>query len=152
MDIREDDLIDIRTLKLIQLHLQGMAENSPPESRHALNVDGLRQPNITFYSAWNQEEIMGCGALKELTSTHGEVKSMRTATEYLKKGVAAAILQHIINESRNRGYTKLSLETGSMDSFKAAHRLYERFAFEYCGPFDTYKEDPNSVFMTLEIK
>ena len=151
MEIKIDDLTDIRTLGLIELHLAGMAENSPPESRHALNVEGLKQPNITFYSAWEDDDIMGCGALKELTSEHGEVKSMRTAEKHLRKGVAGAILQHIINEAKKRGYTKLILETGSMDGFKPAHRLYESFGFRYCKPFDHYLEDPNSVFMTIDL-
>lgn len=90
---------------------------------------------------------MGCGALKELSPTHGEVKSMRTATNYLRKGVAKAILQHILTEAKERGYTKVSLETGTMDAFKPAHRLYENFGFYYCEPFASYVEDPNSVFV-----
>ena len=151
MRIIIDHLTDSRTIQLVEFHLQGMAENSPPESRHALNLDGLKQPNITFYSAWDEEEIMGCGAIKELTPLHGEVKSMRTAENYLRKGVAAAILEHLIKEAKQRGYKKLSLETGSMDAFKAAHRLYERFGFYYCEPFDSYVADPNSVFMTLDL-
>lgn len=151
MEIKIDDLTDTRTLGLIELHLAGMAENSPPESRHALNIEGLKQPKITFYSAWEDNDIMGFGALKELTSEHGEVKSMRTAAEHLRKGVAGAILQHIINEAKKRGYTKLSLETGSMDAFKPAHRLYESFGFRYCEPFDNYLKDPNSVFMTINL-
>lgn len=151
MEIKIDDLTDIRTLELIEIHLAGMVENSPAESRHALNIEGLKQANITFYSAWEDNDIMGCGALKELTSEHGEVKSMRTAERHLRKGVAGEILQHIINEAEKRGYTKLSLETGSMEAFKPAHRLYESIGFRYCIPFDHYVEDPNSVFMTLDL-
>ena len=151
MKIKIDDLTDTRTLSLIKQHLDGMAENSPPESIHALNIEGLKRPNITFYSAWEDNDIMGCGALKELTSEHGEVKSMRTAEKHLRKGVASDILQHIINEAKKRGYTKLSLETGSMDGFKPAHRLYERFGFRYCEPFDQYIDDPNSVYMTKDL-
>lgn len=151
MKIKIDDLTDNRTRSLIELHLAGMAENSPAESIHALNTEGLKQANITFYSAWENEDIMGCGALKELTPTHGEVKSMRTADNHLRKGVAAAILHYIIDEAKKRGYTKVSLETGSMEAFKPAQRLYERFDFTYCEPFDQYVEDPNSVFMTLDI-
>ncbi|MEL3960958.1 GNAT family N-acetyltransferase [Lysinibacillus endophyticus] len=151
MDIKIDDLIDIRTIKLIKTHLAGMMENSPIESIHALNVEGLKQDNITFYSAWEDNDIMGCGALKELTAKHGEVKSMRTAEKHLRKGVASAILQHIINEAKKRGYTKLSLETGSMDAFKPAHRLYEGFGFRYCKPFDQYWDDPNSLFMEIGL-
>lgn len=151
MKIQIDDLTDGRTLTLIELHLAGMAENSPVESRHALNTKGLKQPNITFYSAWEDEDIMGCGALKELSLEHGEVKSMRTAEKHLRKGVAGAILQYIINEAKKRGYKKLSLETGSMEAFKPAHRLYESFNFKYCEPFNNYIEDKNSLFMTLEL-
>ena len=151
MKIKFDDLTNIRTLELIEIHLAGMAENSPAESRHALNIVGLKQANITFYSAWENNDIMGCGALKEITPEHGEVKSMRTAERHLRKGVAREILQHIINEAKKRGYTKLSLETGSMDAFKPAHRLYESFGFRYCKPFDHYVEDPNSVFMTIDL-
>ena len=151
MEIKIDNLTDIRTQELINTHLAGMAENSPVESIHALNVAALKHDNITFYSAWDINDIMGCGALKELTPKHGEVKSMRTAEKYLRKGVARAILQHIINEAKIRGYTKLSLETGSMDAFKPAHRLYESFGFKYCKPFDDYTDDPNSVFMEFDL-
>ena len=149
MEIIIDDLTDERTIQLIVTHLNGMTENSPPESIHALGVEMLKGKDITFYSAW--EGGMGCGALKELTPTHGEVKSMRTAENYLRKGVARAILQHIVNEAKKRGYTTLSLETGSMKAFAPAHKLYESFGFKYCGPFANYIEDPNSVFMTLSL-
>ena len=151
MEIIVDDLTNERTIRLIANHLNGMAENSPPESIHALGVEKLQAKEITFYSAWEDEEIMGCGALKELTPTHGEVKSMRTAREHLRKGVARVILLHIVNEAKKRGYTTLSLETGSMKAFTPAHKLYESFGFTYCGPFANYEEDPNSVFMSLAL-
>ena len=151
MEIRLDNLTDIRTQMLIQAHLAGMATNSPIESVHALNVAALQQDSITFYSAWEQEDIMGCGALKELSPTHGEVKSMRTTEKHLRKGVAKAILHHIIDEARLRGYTTLSLETGSMEAFKPAHRLYESIGFTYCAPFSDYTEDPNSLFMQINL-
>lgn len=151
MEIIVDYLTDERTIQLITTHLDGMAENSPPESIHALGVEKLKGKEITFYSAWEGEEIIGCGALKELTPIHGEVKSMRTAENHLRKGVARAILQHLVNEATKRGYTTLSLETGSMEAFTPAQKLYESFGFTYCGPFADYKEDPNSVFMTLTL-
>ena len=151
MDIKIDDLLGEKIIELIRIHLAGMAENSPPESIHALNVEKLKQPNITFYSAWEGDELLGCGALKELTATHGEIKSMRTAEKHVRKGVARAILQHLINEAKTRGYTKVSLETGSMDAFKPARHLYETFGFTYCEPFDQYTDDPNSTFMTLNL-
>ena len=149
MYIKIDDLSGEKINALIRTHLAGMAENSPPESIHALNVSKLKQPNITFYSAWEGDELLGCGALKELTATHGEIKSMRTAEKHVRKGVARAILQHLLNEAKTRGYTKVSLETGSMDAFLPARRLYETFGFTYCEPFDQYTDDPNSKFMTL---
>ena len=151
MYITIDDLTGEKINELIRTHLAGMAENSPPESIHALNVEKLKQPNITFYSAWEGDELLGCGALNELTATHGEIKSMRTAEKHVRKGVARAILQHLLNEAKTRGYTKVSLETGSMDAFLPARRLYETFGFTYCEPFDQYIDDPNSTFMTLNL-
>ena len=151
MEIKIDDLSGEKIIELIRIHLSGMAENSPPESIHALNIAQLKQPNITFYSAWEGDALLGCGALKELTATHGEIKSMRTVEKHLRKGVARAILQHLLNEAKTRGYTKVSLETGSMDAFQPARRLYETFGFTYCEPFDQYIDDPNSTFMTLNF-
>jgi putative acetyltransferase len=128
-----------------------MALLSPPESTHALNLDRLKKPEITFWSAWEQAELVGCGALKELDGQHGEIKSMRTSSSHLRKGVAKRILKHIIEEAMRRGYQRLSLETGSMDAFEPARRLYASFGFQYCKPFSDYIEDPNSVFMTKEL-
>jgi len=128
-----------------------MEIHSPPESRHALNIDGLRKPEITFWTAWEDDELLGCGALKELDALHGEIKSMKTASHHLRKGVSKAILYHIISEARSRGYERLSLETGSMAAFIPARKLYESFGFQYCNPFSDYNEDKNSVFMTKEI-
>lgn len=121
---------------------------SPPESVHALDLDGLRRPEITFWTAWSGAALLGCGALKELSPDHGEVKSMRTARAHRRGGVARAMLAHIVAEARRRGYERLSLETGSMAEFAPARALYERFGFGYCGPFAGYVDDPNSVFMT----
>lgn len=151
MDIRIDDLTGTKVLGLIREHLAGMFENSPPESVHALDVSGLKKPGITFWSAWEQEELLGMGALKELDSEHAELKSMRTASAHLRKGVARHMLAHILSVARERGYRRLSLETGSMAAFLPAQKLYESFGFQYCGPFDDYEEDPNSVFMTMAL-
>ena len=151
MDIKIDDLGGAEITNLLVEHLRCMAAVSPPESRHALNLDELRKPDITFWSVWQGQELAGCGALKELDATHGEVKSMRTATAHLRKGVASAVLQHIIAEAKRRGYRRLSLETGSMDYFTPACRLYQRFGFTNCAPFADYVEDPNSMFMTLAL-
>ncbi|MFO1309431.1 MAG: GNAT family N-acetyltransferase [Burkholderiales bacterium] len=121
---------------------------SPPESVHALDLDGLRRPEITFWTAWSGNALLGCGALKELSPDHGEVKSMRTARAHRRSGVARAMLAHIVAAARRRGYQRLSLETGSMAEFAPARSLYERFGFRYCEPFAGYVDDPNSVFMT----
>ncbi|MCZ8512280.1 GNAT family N-acetyltransferase [Paenibacillus filicis] len=151
MDIKLDDLTGSEVTALIGEHLQSMALHSPPESMHALNLEELKKPEITFWSAWEQSELVGCGALKELDGEYGEIKSMRTSSSHLRKGVAMRILEHIIEEAKRRGYKRLSLETGSMDAFEPAKRLYASFGFQYCKPFSDYIEDPNSVFMTKEL-
>lgn len=151
MHIQLDDLTGPEIIALLEEHLRNMYEISPPESVHALDLSRLRQPDITFWTLWSEQQLLGCGALKELTSDHGEIKSMRTAMAHRNRGVAAAMLEHILAEARARGYTRVSLETGSMDAFKPAQRLYERFGFEYCSPFGDYEPDPNSVFMTKAL-
>ena len=128
-----------------------MALHSPPESVHALDLAALRKPDITFWSVWQGEELVGCGALKELNRLHGEIKSMRTASPHLRKGIASRLLAHILAEAQRRSYGWLSLETGSMEAFAPARNLYARFGFRQCGPFGTYVEDPNSAFMTREL-
>nr|WP_148335347.1 GNAT family N-acetyltransferase [Bacillus massilioanorexius] len=128
-----------------------MAMHSPKESIHALNIEKLSNSDITFWSAWEHNELVGCGALKELNSVHGEIKSMRTSSMHLRKGVAKRILEHILNEAFLRGYTRISLETGSMEAFEPARKLYESFGFTHCKPFSNYSEDPNSIFMTKQI-
>ncbi|MGG0176841.1 GNAT family N-acetyltransferase [Gottfriedia acidiceleris] len=151
MEIKVDDLTGTEVAKLISEHLQGMTQHSPLESIHALNLEGLKKPEITFWSVWEHSELVGCGALKELDPLHGEVKSMRTSSAHLRKGVARRMLQHIIEEAKSRGYKRISLETGSMEAFDPAKKLYELFGFKYCKPFAAYKDDPSSVFMTLEL-
>ena len=128
-----------------------MYEISPPESVHALDLAALRKPEITFWTAWRDGELLGCGALKALDATHGEIKSMRTASAHRRTGVGRAVLEHIFAEARARSYARLSLETGSMEAFAPARRLYESFGFAYCPPFGDYTEDPNSVFMTRAL-
>ena len=151
MEIRRDDLTDPDVIALLQEHLRCMAMVSPPESRHALDLDGLRQPDVTFWSIWDGSELAGCGALKELDAAHGEIKSMRTSYAYQRRGVAARVLQHLMEEAKRRGYRRVSLETGSMEYFEPARRLYARFGFSYCAPFGSYREDPNSCFMSREL-
>jgi putative acetyltransferase len=151
MNIKIDDLKGPEIYELLQEHLRNMALHSPPESVHALNIEALRKPEITFWTVWESGELLGCGALKELNSQHGEIKSMRTSSAHLRKGVAKNLLKHIIGEARRRGYRRLSLETGSMEAFAPARKLYAGFGFTYCEPFADYVEDPYSVFMTREL-
>jgi putative acetyltransferase len=151
MQIKLDDLSGPEVRALLEDHLRNMYELSPPESVHALDIDKLRQPDVTFWSVWSGAELLGCGALRELTKQHGEVKSMRVALQHRRKGAARAVLEQIIREARMRSYERLSLETGSMQAFEPAQKLYERFGFIYCPPFGDYVEDPNSVFMTKEL-
>lgn len=146
-----DDLSGPEIRALLDEHLRGMALLSPPESVHALDIDALRGPGITFWTAWSNSELLGCGALKELSPLHGEIKSMRTAVAHRRRGVAQAMLSHIVQEARKRSYERLSLETGSMAAFQPAQKLYESFGFAYCGPFGDYGQDPNSVFMTMRL-
>jgi putative acetyltransferase len=151
VEIRVDDLSGPEIARLLEEHLRNMHELSPPESVHALDLDALRRPEITFWSVRRDAELLGCGALKELDAHHGEIKSMRTATPHLRKGVAASLMRHILDEARRRAYRRLSLETGSMAAFAPARSLYASFGFLPCGPFADYANDPNSYFMTREL-
>jgi putative acetyltransferase len=151
MDIRSDDLSHPAIHALLQEHLANMALHSPAESIHALDLEALRSPEISFWSAWSGTDLLGCGALRELDSFHGEIKSMRTSTTHRRRGVAAAMLVHLIDVATYRGYTRLSLETGSMPAFAPARELYARFGFVACGPFADYVADPYSVFMTRSL-
>jgi len=153
MHIREDDLRGADVVALLQAHLDDMHRHSPPESVHALDLDALRRPEITFWTMRDDRgALMGCGALKQLDAAHGEIKSMRTAAVHLRKGVAATLLRHVLRTARGRGYRRLSLETGAPEAFAPARALYARFGFVECGPFADYAEDPWSVFMTLELR
>jgi putative acetyltransferase len=152
MKIIIDDLQHPAIHELLNEHLQNMYELSPPESVHALDMEKLRAPDITFWTIWEDDVLLGCGALKELDRKHGEIKSMRTPQAQRRKGAGRAILAHIIEVARQRAYERLSLETGSTDAFKPAQKLYESFGFTTCGPFADYTDDPNSVFMTLQLE
>ena len=151
MNLEVDDLSRPAIHALLNEHLQSMYELSPPESVHALDLEKLRKPEITFWSAWEGPLLLGCGALKELDPTHGEVKSMRTPNAHRRRGAGRAILSHVIGVAKSRAYERLSLETGAQAAFEPARRLYESFGFSYCGPFGDYIEDPNSAFMTLRL-
>lgn len=148
MLIRVDDLRGPQIQQLLQEYLHSMTLYSPPESIHALDFDELRRPEVTFWSAWEEGELLGCGALLELDRRHGEIKSMRTARGHLRRGVARTMLTHILGEARRRGYARLSLETGTNPAFAPARELYASFGFVYCEPFAQYLPDPYSVFMT----
>ena len=151
MIIRQDDLTGPEIRALLEEHLAHMRSVSPPCSVHALDLDRLRRPEITFWTAWREAALAGCGALKALDARHGEIKSMRTASGYRRQGVARLMLAHIVAEARRRGYERLSLETGSMDAFVPARTLYAEHGFASCPPFGDYAEDPHSVFMTRTL-
>ena len=128
-----------------------MYATSSAESVHALNLEELRKPDITFWTTWQQQELLGCGAIKTLTTHHAQIKSMRTARQHLRKGVATKLLEHIILQATKRDLQRLSLETGSQAFFRPAIALYKSYGFEFCEPFSNYKADPNSKFMTLVL-
>ena len=146
-----DDLTGSAIVALLEEHVTELRATSPPESTHVLDLDGLRAPGVTFWSVWDGESLVGCGALKRLDDRHAEVKSMRTTRARQGAGVGSALLAHIIEQARAMGFARLSLETGSMPFFAPARRLYERFGFSYCQPFGDYRPDPNSVFLTREL-
>jgi len=150
--VRRDDLHGAEIQALLREHMTGMLSNSPPESVHALSLEALRKPEITFWSVWYANTLCGCGALKELNPHHGEVKSMRTRAQFLRAGVAQAVLNQIIAEAAARGYQRISLETGASQAFEPAHALYYRNGFVVCGPFGDYKEDEFSLFMGKQLR
>ena len=152
MIIKIDDLQHPAIHALLNEHLQNMYELSPPESVHALDLEKLRAPDITFWTAWEDDVLLGCGALKELDHKHGEIKSMRTPLAHRRKGAGRAILTHMIEVAKERSYERLSLETGTAEAFIPARKLYQSFGFTYCEPFGDYTDDPNSVFMTLRLE
>ena len=155
MHITPDDLTGPEIRSLLETHFAGMLANSPEDSCHFLDFEGLKGPGVTFWSVWTgarpDAKLMGCGAVKELDPAHGEIKSMRTHSDHMRKGAGAAMLEHIIATAKARGYKRLSLETGSGAAFDAAHGLYLRYGFEYCPPFGDYVEDPFSRYMTLAL-
>ncbi len=148
MDIRIDDLRGPEIARFLEEHMADMHIASPPESIHALDLEGLRKPEITFWSVWDAGALIACGAFKELDARHAELKSMRTSHAVRGTGVGSKLLAYMLDVARQRGYQRISLETGSMAFFEPARKLYERHGFEYCGPFSDYVLDPNSVFMT----
>ena len=151
LTIEVDDLSRPALHALLNEHLQSMHALSPPESVHALDLEKLRDPKITFWSAWKGSILVGCGALKELDRTHGEVKSMRTPDAIRRIGAGRALLDHIVQVATSRSYERLSLETGAAEAFRPARRLYASSGFTPCGPFGDYRQDPNSFFMTKRL-
>jgi putative acetyltransferase len=151
LDFQKDDLSRPEVRALVARHLRGMHENSPPESVHALDVEKLGAPGVTFWSVWVNGDLAGMGALKELDAANGEIKSMRVDDTFLGCGVGRGLLHHIIEQARARGLARLWLETGSTDAFVPALTLYQSEGFEFCGPFADYRDDPFSRFMTRAI-
>lgn len=155
MHIRVDDLRGPEIAALLEDHLASMRAISPPDSVHALDLERLRRPGITFWTAWDDDAdppvLLGCGALREIDATSGEIKSMKTTPAALRRGVGRRLLQTIVDTAQRRGYRRLWLETGSTEPFAPAHRLYEAFGFARCGPFGDYVDDPFSVFMTKAL-
>jgi len=151
LDILVDDLSGEDIAAFLGEHIGDMVSVSPPESRHVLDFDGLRRPDITFWTIRDAGAVIACGALKALSAEHGEVKSMRTSQTHRGRGIASMMLRHIIAEAKARGYRRLSIETGSMDFFRPAHALYAKHGFTPCPPFAGYREDPNSIFMTMQL-
>lgn len=151
MEIRIDDLRGPEIKALLEAHLELMRSITPPESVHALDLEKLRKPEITFWTVWDDGQLVGCGALKELAPSHGEIKSMHTPQALRGRGIARLLMEHILETARTRGYTRLSLETGATEHFIAARTLYAGFGFEPTGPFGDYTLDPHSAYMTREL-
>ncbi|MDQ7993616.1 MAG: GNAT family N-acetyltransferase [Propionicimonas sp.] len=149
--ISPGDLADPRVLRLLADHLADMRSTSPAESVHALDLDGLRAPGVTFWTAAAGGQVLGCVALKHLDPHHGELKSMRVDAATRGRGLGRLLLDHVLAEAARRSYTRVSLETGSMEFFAPARRLYARSGFVECRPFADYRPDPNSVFLTLDL-
>ncbi|WP_043263127.1 GNAT family N-acetyltransferase [Streptomyces sp. CT34] len=148
MKITVDDLSGPEIAGFLNEHVQQMRAITPLESKHALDLDELRRPEVTFWSAREDGTLVGCGAIKRLDADHAELKSMRTTPQRTRSGIASRLLEHILTEAGRRGFTRLSLETGSAEFFLPARKLYEKFGFERCAPFADYRPDPNSTFMT----
>ena len=151
LHIRQDDLTGEAVARLLREHLEEMRRITPPESAHALDLEGLRAPEITFWSAWDGTDLVGCAALKQLDRATGEIKSMRTIGERRRRGVASRLLEHLIAEGERRGYEHLHLETAALPAFAPARALYRKYGFEVRGPFGEYEDDPNTVFMTKSL-
>ena len=152
MKIVEGDLDDPRVIELLQHHVTTSAAQTAPGSAHALDVDGLRASDIEFWAAWDGDELLGFGALKQLSPDHGEIKSMHVAQSQRRKGAGRTLLDHLIERAHAKGMCRLSLETGSWDYFRPAQAFYKSRGFVECPPYGDYRPDRNSIFMTLELR
>lgn len=151
-EIRDGDLEDARVQALLSHHFETARAATARGSAHVLDLSGLKSPDIHFWCAWEGEVVIGLGALKRLSAAHGEVKSMHTAQSHRRQGVGSAMLRHIISAARSAGFTRLSLETGAWAYFEPARTMYRRHGFVDCAPFGSYQLDPNSVFLTMELR
>lgn len=151
MKIRKDNVTDQRVINLIEDHMQKMELYSPPSALHHLEINEYEDPKLTVWTAWENDELLGVGALKKLNGKHGELKSIKTHPDHLRKGVAQQLVSYILKQAVLAGYNQVSLETGSQEEFKPALEFYKSIGFDECGPFSDYKDDPASVFMTQRI-
>ncbi len=151
LQIREDDLTGSQITALLREHLADVYDITPPESVRALDLAALRSPAVTLWSAWDGDELLGCGALKELDPQTGEIKSMRTVEAHRRRGVARRLLEHILQVATQRGYANLYLETGIPPAFTPALELYKRYGFQFCEPFADHTSDPETAFMTRSL-
>lgn len=152
MNIKIDNLESLTVKQLLQEHHNDMLKHSPPESVHALNLSSLKAADITFFTVWIDGKLAGCGALKRLNEKHVELKSMRTSSSFLRKGVAAKLLTYLIATAKIQKFERISLETGTADAFIPAQELYTKFGFKACNPFSNYQDDPYSIFLTKFIE
>lgn len=151
MKVKLDTIDTPQVAELLRQHLQGMHAQTPPESVHALNLSAYHSPHLKLWSAWEENQVVGCGALQDLGDGHGEIKSMRTKNAFLRRGVAAAILNAIVDYAQQHKFRRLSLETGATEHFSAAHAFYRKRGFVETTPFGSYQPDPHSLFFTLTL-
>ena len=147
----ENNFDEPQVNELLTKHFIELRSVSPPGSTHVLDIPGLKVPSIKFWSLWENEELIGCGALKFLDENHGEFKSIRVANKFRKNGMGEKIISHLIDQAKQIGIKKISIETGSGEFFIPARKLFKKFGFKECKPFAHYKEDPNSCYYSLNI-
>ncbi|MGA8256668.1 MAG: GNAT family N-acetyltransferase [Nocardioides sp.] len=151
MEIAPDDLTSPQIVAFLEAHVAQLRSMGPPESTHALDLAGLRAPDVQFWSAYDGGGVVGCAALKDLGDRHAELKSMRTAAQRLREGIASTLLEFVLGQARLNGHVRVSLETGAYEFFHPAHALYRRHGFVECDPFGSYRTDPLSTFMTRTL-